>query len=791
MNNVKAVELNGAARPTGQDTARRFLAAAKRVVALQCVATASALAQVPATHEAPIPPSAAASAPVAAALAPQRIDIPTARFARGDDPSWAQPGFDDSTWALLNTTRAWEMQGHDGYDGFAWYRLHVRIPSALKAASDWPERLRIYLATIGDADEVYLNGTPVGKTGRLPNDSAGFENRWQTPRDYLVDLSSGAVRWDADNVIAVRVYDSAGSGGLLGPQTPFVAVPLRAEGLQMDPARAQHRFLPGENVAVTLTVANRFPVQQQGELHLQARDLASGRRVMLSQQRVLLEPGQSTHIEMTLPSRPGIEARFRYVDEATGYEIESSHVVPYVLTPPDAATPALHGARLLGARPGTPLVHRVPAIGRPPLRFSAEGLPAGLQLDVNTGVIRGTVPPAGSYTVKLTVSNALGSAQRDWTLVSGEQLALTPALGWNSWNAFGTAVSDADVRQAARVFVDQGLAAKGWSSLHIDDGWQAAARSADGSLRGNARFPDMPALAAHLHSLGLRLGLYASPGPSTCGRFPGSFAHELQDAATWAAWGVDHLKYELCSYADKLPARPTLDDHQKPFRFMGQALRQQPRSIAYNLSQYGGQKVWTWGADAGAQSWRMTGDIQDSWADLLVTGFALAPYVGFAGPGRHNDPDVLMLGQIGVGDPRPTRLTADEQYTQVSLWSLLAAPMLLSNQLTTLDEFTRSLLTNSEVLAIHQDALSLSARRVLDRGDWQVWVKDLEGGGKAVGVFNMGRTFGSFQLDPALVGHGAPRYVVRDVWRQKDLPPRTTPLPLAVPSHGVVLLTVR
>ena len=573
----------------------------------------------------------------------------------------------------------------------------------------------------------------------------------------------------------------------------------RADGVIIDLPRTQHRFLGRDDVQTTLVLRNRGAVQQQGEWSVQVHDRASGRVVMRVQQQLQLAPGQERPVELTLPARPGIEASasFAAEDGGGGSGPLATLVVPYLLTPPDAEAPALHGARLFGARPGTPLHHRVPATGRAPLRFEAQGLPLGLVLDSSSGIISGTVPVAGRHTVRLTVSNPQGSAVRDWTLVAGDQLVLTPPMGWASWPAHGLRVSDSQVRAAAQALVDQGLAAKGWNVVQVDDGWQAPQREADGTLPGNVRFPDMAGLAQQLHQRGLQFGLYASPGATSCGQLPGSWGFEAQDAASWAAWGVDHIKYDLCSATEKLPARPTLEDHQQPYRQLGQLLRQQPRSIALHLLQYGQHKVWTWGAEVGGHSWRMTGDIHDSWADLLATGFAMAPYAGFVGPGRFNDPDTLMVGLLGLGgpagdpEPKPTRLTADEQYTQVSLWSLLAAPLMLGNHLAALDEFTLNLLSNSEVIAINQDALARSAVRVLDRNGWQVWVKELEGGAKAVGVFNMGSRFDRFELEPALFGRGAQPYQPRDAWRQRDLPLQSGSTVLAVPAHGVALLTVR
>ena len=254
---------------------------------------------------------------------------------------------------------------------------------------------------------------------------------------------------------------------------------------------------------------------------------------------------------------------------------------------------------------------------------------------------------------------------------------------------------------------------------------------------------------------------------------------------------MDYLKYDLCSYSQTMPAQRTEADHQKPYRLMGQALAQQPRGITYSLCQYGEGKVWTWGHSVGGQAWRMTGDIEDTWKSVLETGFAIAPHTAFVAPGRWNDPDMLVLGQVGWGEPRPTRLTPDEQYSHITLWSLQAAPLLLGNHLPSLDEFTLSLLTNTEVIAINQDALGRSAQRVLDHDGWQVWVKELEGGARAVGIFNMADSFRRTALDPALFGRAGLAYRARDAWRQHDLGQHRGALQVAVPAHGVVLLRVR
>ena len=481
------------------------------------------------------------------------------------------------------------------------------------------------------------------------------------------------------------------------------------------------------------------------------------------------------------------DATIRMVGDAKPAAIDPPVEKAVVLTPPPPAEPRLTGPAVFGVRPGHPVLFTATATGDGPITYAAAGLPDGLSIDPETGRLTGSVAAAGEHPITLTATSAKGSDRRILKLIVGDTLALTPPMGWNSWNVFGTKVTDADVRAAADALVSSGLAAHGWTYVNIDDAWEAG-RAADGTILTNEKFPDMKALCEYVHAKGLKIGIYSSPGPTTCGGFTGSYQHEAQDAKTYADWGIDYLKYDWCGYQTISPNHD-LPELKKPYFVMEAELKNLDRDIVYSLCQYGWGDVWKWGPQVGGNLWRTTGDINDSWGSMAGIGFSQAPLAPFASPGHWNDPDMLVVGVVGWGNPHPTRLTPNEQYTHITLWSMLSAPLLIGCDLTKLDDFTKGLLTNDEVLAVDQDALGKQARRAKTDGDVEVWTKPLADGSTAVAVFNRGLVAATHALDLAGLDLGGKRGV-RDLWRQADLPPADGPVDLQVPGHGVVLLKV-
>ena len=455
------------------------------------------------------------------------------------------------------------------------------------------------------------------------------------------------------------------------------------------------------------------------------------------------------------------------------------------------AKPRLNSPRITGATPGRPFLFRIPASGQGPLTFRAKNLPAGLKLNAMTGIITGALRRPGRTAVHVTVSGPKGKTTGVITIVGGmHALALTPPLGWNSWNVWGPRVDDAKVRAAADALVSSGLAAQGYTYVNIDDAWEGP-RNANGDITSNGKFPDMRALADYVHNKGLKIGIYSSPGPRTCQqRFPGSYQHEAQDAKTWAEWGFDYIKYDWCSYSDVEPNHDSIPGLQKPYALMRSVLDGLDRDLVFSLCQYGWGHVWTWGTAVGGNLWRVTGDITDTWLSMSNIGFAQTGHGKYAGPGHWNDVDMLVVGKVGWGDTlRNTRLTPNEQLTHISLWALQAAPMIIGADLSQADAFTTSLLGNPEVLAVDQDPLGKAAGRALQTGRVEVWARPLANGTMAVGLFNrdvVARPITVHWSD--LDRSGA--LAVRDLWRHRNLGRKRDQFTAVVPRHGVVLVTV-
>lgn len=482
---------------------------------------------------------------------------------------------------------------------------------------------------------------------------------------------------------------------------------------------------------------------------------------------------------------------------------ENQVVIPdysaYILTPPAPETPRINSAKVFGVRPGAEILYTIAATGVRPMVFSAEGLPTGVVLDSRTGRISGKIAAAGTYKVTLKAENAKGSNTRELRIVVGDKIALTPPMGWNSWNCWGSTVSQEKVLSSARALVEQGMADYGWTYINIDDGWQGKRGGELNSIQPNEKFSDMKALADQLHSMGLKLGIYSGPWVSTYaghagthsdnpeGTYPwieegwcdenmrmtlpddprrfvrrrhwrhGEYSWAEADAKQWAEWGVDYLKYDW---------KP---NDMYYTREMAEALKSCGRDIVYSISNSAPfSDAYT--ISSLAQCWRTTGDIRDTWQSIYSIGFEQQErWAAFHGPGHWGDADMLVVGMVGgwKTTPRFSQLTPNEQYTHITLWAMLASPMLIGCDLAKIDDFTRSLLCNFEVNDILQDPLGMRAMPFYRDEKHAVYVKILEDGDLAVALFNISEEPLTIEIEPRALGLWEKPAMVRDVWRQR------------------------
>ena len=355
------------------------------------------------------------------------------------------------------------------------------------------------------------------------------------------------------------------------------------------------------------------------------------------------------------------------------------------------------------------------------------------------------------------------------------QLAATPPMGWNSWNHFAEKVDDKTIRETADALVSTGLKDAGYIYLNIDDTWEGE-RDTNGVIHPNQKFPDMKALADYVHSKGLKLGIYSSPGPKTCAGFEGSLGHEVQDAQTYAQWGIDYLKYDWCQQP---PAN--VEQMKSAYAKMHDALNKTGRHIVLSLCQYGWNKVWEWGPSVGGNLWRTTGDISDRYSVMAEIGFNQNGLEKFAGHGHWNDPDMLEVGNGGMNE--------DEYRTHFSLWAMLAAPLIAGNDLSKMTPYTVEILTNREVIAVDQDPAGKQGYRIAQEGPFEVWMKPMSDGSKVVGLFNRQRTVEEMSVSSSQIGISGSASI-RDLWLKKDLGAFKEKYSAFVPAHGVVLVRI-
>ncbi len=487
----------------------------------------------------------------------------------------------------------------------------------------------------------------------------------------------------------------------------------------------------------------------------------------------------------------------------------------YILTPQPDRKPKINSPKLFGARPNNPFLYTIAATGQRPMRFSVKNLPKGLTVDAKTGIITGKINQKGIYSTVLIAKNELGEATKALKIIIGDTIALTPPIGWNGWNSWARNIDQEKVIASADAMVKMGLNQHGWTYINIDDAWQGQRGGQFNAIQPNEKFPKFKEMVDYVHGLGLKVGVYSTPmitsyagyiGGSSDSengkitdsiknnkrafRYVGKYHFEQNDAQQMATWGIDYLKYDW---------RIEVPSAEK----MSVALKNSGRDIVYSISNsapFANVKDWV----RFTNTYRTGPDIRDSWLSLYVSAFTLDKWSPYGGHGHWLDPDMMILGNVTTGTSlHPTRLTPDEQYSHVSLFSLLSAPLLIGCPIEQLDAFTLNLLTNDEVIEINQDPLGKSARLVLEENGVQIWQKPLEDGSYAIGLFNVGdytKTPESylrwgdekakpFTLDFNKIGLKG-KFQLRDVWQQKDLGNFENLYKTEIKHHGVVLLKI-
>jgi alpha-galactosidase len=670
-------------------------------------------------------------------------------------------------------------------------------PCIISAAGIAPQDASVFQQKEPPADGIWVSSLDLGKlpSGTLrrpggPGRRAGAPETPPTPPPPPKFLLGGAeypntlpLASDRDVAIdvkgqAVKFASMVGIDGGLEPGRGSVIFGVWIDGRKAAESGLMHGGDAPKMMSVDLTGARRLVLAV-----IDGNDGTGGDSANWGGALITMKPGASARPEILVPI---------------------AEPAPPIASSRSAA-PTLNYPRITGATPGKPFMFLIPASGEEPLSFAAKNLPAGLTLDPKAGFITGSLRAAGRTDVEIAVTNPRGRATGTLTIVGGDDaLALTPPLGWNSWNAWGNTVTAERVKASADGMVKSGLHRQGYTYINIDDVWEggvepdpatgrgrnvAAARDSNGEPTTNDRFPDMKGLVDDIHSLGLKAGLYSSPGPTTCQGLGASYQHEEQDARAYARWGFDYLKYDWCGYS-RIAPNPTLEDRKKPYKLMGDILARMDRDIVFSICQYGAGNVWEWGREVGGHVWRMTGDIRDEWPSMSGIGFQQTGREQYAGPGGWNDTDMLVVGMVGWSQgSRPTNLTPDEQLTHMALWALQAAPLLIGADLSRIDEWTTDLLGNREMLAVNQDVLGRPAGRKTSDGWTEVWARPLADGTIAAGLFNRGPEPAAVTAKWADLGLTGEQEV-RDIWRQRDLGTSSGEFSAVVPRHGVVFVKI-
>ena len=459
--------------------------------------------------------------------------------------------------------------------------------------------------------------------------------------------------------------------------------------------------------------------------------------------------------------------------------------------------PVSHVPARIGHKPSTPFFYYLPFTGTRPISFSFMSLPDGWSVD-SMGILTGFPSSPETLDLKVTAKNIHGTSTATFSIVVGDKLCLTPPLGWNSWNVFTTDIDENMLRQIADAMVETGMRDMGYQYINIDDFWHSDFRD---SITGRPlvdpkKFPSgMKSLADYVHSKGLKLGIYSCAGSMTCGKRFGGFGFEEIDAKTYAEWGIDLLKYDYCF------APWSKNAAKKRYSAMGTALKNSGRSIVFSVCEWGLRNPWKWGSEVYGSYWRITPDIFDVWQKTSIWQYSVMNILykaerlqKYAFAGGWNDMDMLLVGNKGMGKATSAKgkykgLTQIEYQSHMSLWALFSSPLLSSSDLRSIDESTKSILMNSDLLSIHRDPLAAQVKIVKKKNNVRVYKKDLIDGFSLV-ILNSGDIPISFDLNNISDLSSSEVKNIFDIWT-KSILNKTQLEKISILPHQTIVLKVK
>lgn len=432
--------------------------------------------------------------------------------------------------------------------------------------------------------------------------------------------------------------------------------------------------------------------------------------------------------------------------------------------------------------------------------ISVSNLPVGLKYNPARHLVEGKISTPGVFTYQATATRGKIQITETVTVtVSNSLISPTPLMGWMSWNIFQDKISETNIKEVADLLVSTGLKEAGFNYVLIDDHWHASSRDADGYPVANAeKFPGgMKQLVDYIHSRGLKAGTYSDAANKTCGGEFGSYGFEVKDAQKYAEWGFDFLKYDYCFAPDDV------EEAKKRYKTMSDALKSTGRPFFFNICEWGARKPWLWAASAGGHAWRATWDSRDTWdhgaynagrCGVVQTIDVMKHLAMYAGPNQFNDADMMCVGLYGKGKPSSANGAAgmnDREYqAQFAMWSMFASPLLISFDISNMNEATKNILTNKEVIAINQDPMGQQAELIYSADGNEIYSKELENGDVAVAFLNRNATSTTMEISLSNL-HIEKRVLLRDLITKKNIGKVKDKITATVESHEVKLYRVK